>query len=265
MLADRDALTRLVATAGFELGGEARVGTPTPGRRGLADRLAATMVGMSGDAVLRRLGRNGPAVAAVALGCSSMSEPTGAGRDDESAAATIRAAVDQGVALIDTADFYGSGHNESLIARALAGVDRGRYVLSDKFGALRDPAGRFIGIDCRPATLKNALGYSLQRLGTDYVDIYRPARLDPEVPIEETVEAIAEMVQAGYVRAVGLSEVSAQTIRRAHAVHPICDVQIEFSLFSRTPEDTIIPTCRELGIGITAYGVLSHGLLAGDD
>jgi len=176
------------------------------------------MVGMSEDAVLRRLGGNGPVVAAVALRCSSMSGLTGAGRDDENAAATIRAAVDQGVSVIDTADSYGMGHNESLIARALTGIDRGRYVLSDKFGGLRDPAGRFIRTDCRPATVKNALAYSLQRLGTDYVDIYRPARLDPDVPIEETVEAIAEMVQAGYVRAVGLSEVSAQTIRRAHAV-----------------------------------------------
>ncbi len=211
----------------------------------------------TGPVLCRRLGKTGPVVAAVALGCSSMSGLTGAGADDEVAAATIRAAVEQGMDLIDTADFYGLGHNESLIARALAGVPRDRYLLSDKFGGLRDPSGAFLGTDCRPATLKTFLAYSLQRLRTDYVDIYRPARLDPAVPIEETVGAIAELVQAGYVRAIGLSEVSAQTIRRAHAVHPISDVQIEYSLFSRTPEDTVIPTCRELGIGITAYGVLS--------
>lgn len=211
----------------------------------------------------RTLGTAGPVVGAVALGCSSMSGFTGTGVDEEVAAATIRAAVDQGVDLIDTADFYGLGHNESLIARALTGVPRDRYLLSDKFGSLRDPAGAFLGTDCRPASAKTFLAYSLQRLRTDHVDIYRPARLDPAVPIEETVGAIADLVRAGYVRAIGLSEVSAQTIRRAHAVHPISDVQIEYSLFSRTAEDTIIPTCRELGIGITAYGVLAHGLLTG--
>ena len=218
---------------------------------------------MSIEGLQRTLGRTGPTVTAVALGCSSMSGLTGAGGNDDVARATIRAAVEQGLDLIDTADFYGLGHNESLILRALAGVDRDRYVISDKFGSLRTPAGAFIGTDCRPQTVKNALAYSLQRLNTDYVDIYRPARLDPDVPVEDTVGAIAEMVQAGYVRAIGLSEVSAPTIRRAHAVHPISDVQIEYSLFSRGPEDTIIPTCRELGIGITAYGVLSHGLLTG--
>ncbi len=218
---------------------------------------------MSEDELHRRLGINGPTVPAVALGCSSMSGLTGAGEDDQVAAATVRAAVDQGIALIDTADFYGLGHNEMLIGRSLAGIDRDRYLISDKFGGLRDPSGAFLGTDYRPATMKNFLGYSLQRLGTDYVDIYRPARLDPHVPIEETVGAIAEMVQAGFVRWIGLSEVGAETIRRAHAVHPISDVQIEYSLFSRKPEDDIIATCRELGIGITAYGVLSHGLLTG--
>jgi len=218
---------------------------------------------MSEDELHRRLGINGPTVPAVALGCSSMSGLTGAGEDDQVAAATVRAAVDQGVGLIDTADFYGLGHNEMLIGRSLAGIDRDRYLISDKFGGLRDPSGAFLGTDCRPATMKNFLGYSLQRLGTDYLDIYRPARLDPRVPIEETVGAIADMVHAGYVRWIGLSEVGAETIRRAHAVHPISDVQIEYSLFSRKPEDDIIATCRELGIGITAYGVLSHGLLTG--
>lgn len=218
---------------------------------------------MGEDKLQRRLGSNGPIVPAVALGCSSMSGLTGAGGDDQVAAATVRAAVERGIALIDTADFYGMGHNEMLVGRALAGMDRSRYLISDKFGGLRDPSGAFVGTDCRPATMKNFLGYSLQRLGTNYVDIYRPARLDPHVPVEETVGALAEMVQAGYVRWIGLSEVGAETIRRAHAVHPISDVQIEYSLFSRKPEDDIIPTCRELGIGITAYGVLSHGLLTG--
>lgn len=167
------------------------------------------------------------------------------------------------ILLIDTGDFYDNGHHESLIRRALRPGDRDRVVISGKFGVLRDPAGRFVGVDARPAYLKSALAYSLQRLGTDYVDLYRPARLDPEVPIEDTVGALAEMVQAGRVRHVGLSEVGADTIRRAHAVHPITDVQIEYSLFSRGVERSILATCRELGIGVTAYGVLSHGLLTG--
>jgi pyridoxine 4-dehydrogenase len=184
-------------------------------------------------------------------------------RRDAASVATIRAAIDAGIALVDTGDFYGNGHNEWLIRRALRGGDRERVVLSDKFGGLRDPAGRFVGIDARPAYLKSALAYSLQRLGTDHVDVYRPARLDPAVPIEDTIGAIAEMVAAGWVRHVGLSEVGAETIRRAHAVHPITDLQIEYSLFSRGVERSILATCRELGIGITAYGVLSHGLLTG--
>ncbi|GAA1014741.1 aldo/keto reductase [Acrocarpospora pleiomorpha] len=183
-------------------------------------------------------------------------------RDAESVA-TIRAALDAGLALVDTGDFYGNGHNEWLIRQALRAGDRERMVISDKFGALRDPGGRFVGMEARPAYLKSALAYSLQRLGTDYIDIYRPARLDPAVPIEDTVGAIAEMVQAGWVRHIGLSEVGAETLRRAHAVHPIADLQIEYSLFSRGIERSILATCRELGIGITAYGVLAHGLLTG--
>lgn len=165
--------------------------------------------------------------------------------------------------MVDTADFYGLGHNESLIASAMSGIGRDRYLISDKFGSLREPSGSFVGTDASPATVKNSLAYSLRRLGTDYIDIYRPARLDPRVPVEDTIGALADMVEAGYVRWIGLSEVNADTIRRAHAVHPISDVQIEYSLFSRGPEDSIIPTCRRLGIGITAYGVLSHGLLTG--
>ncbi|MGE3270056.1 MAG: aldo/keto reductase, partial [Chloroflexota bacterium] len=162
-----------------------------------------------------------------------------------------------------TGDFYGMGHNELLIRDALRGRNRDNAILSVKFGALRDPAGGWLGMDMRPAALKTFLAYSLQRLGTDYIDIYRPARLDPAVPIEETIGAIADMVQAGYVRHIGLSEVGAHTIRRAAAVHPIVDLQIEYALSSRGMEDEILPTCRELGIGITAYGVLSRGLLGG--
>jgi aryl-alcohol dehydrogenase-like predicted oxidoreductase len=175
----------------------------------------------------------------------------------------IHAYLDGGGTLIDTGDFYGTGHNESLIGHALRGRDRDGVVLSVKFGALRGPDGSPQGIDTRPAALRNFLGYSLQRLGVDHVDVYRPARLDPAVPIEDTVGAIAELVEQGYVRHVGLSEVGAATIRRAVAVTPIADLQIEYSLLQRDIEDEILPTCRELGLGITAYGVLSRGLIGG--
>jgi aryl-alcohol dehydrogenase-like predicted oxidoreductase len=177
--------------------------------------------------------------------------------------ATLHAALDAGVTLIDTGDFYGMGHNEMLIGEALRGRRREDVQISVKFGALRDPAGGWGGVDGRPSAVKNALAYTLQRLGTEYVDIYRIARVDPAVPIEDTVGAIAEMVQAGYVRHVGLSEAGAETVRRAHAVHPIVDLQIEYSLMSRGIEDEILPACRALGVGITAYGVLSRGLLSG--
>jgi aryl-alcohol dehydrogenase-like predicted oxidoreductase len=177
--------------------------------------------------------------------------------------ATIHAALDAGITLLDTGDFYGVGHNELLIREALAGRRRDKTQISVKFGGLRDPARGLIGVDCRPAAVKNFLSYSLQRLGADHIDIYRPARLDPSVPIEDTVGAIAEMVKAGYVRHIGLSEVGSDTLRRAHAVHPIADLQIEYSLVSRGIEEDILPTCRELGIGVTAYGVLSRGLISG--
>jgi aryl-alcohol dehydrogenase-like predicted oxidoreductase len=211
---------------------------------------------------MRTLGGHGPRVAAVGLGATGMSGTYGPVGEDE-AAATIHAAVDAGIGLIDTADFYGNGHNEALIGRALRRGDRERVVLSVKFGGLRGPDGAFVGIEGRAANVKSFLAYSLQRLRTDYVDIYRPARLDPRVPIEETVGAIAELVDAGYVRYAGLSEVGSETIRRAHAVHPIADVQLEYSLFSRGVEGGILDTCRELGIGVTAYGVLAQGLLTG--
>ncbi len=182
--------------------------------------------------------------------------------DEAESMATIRAALDAGLTLIDTGDFYGMGHNEMLIGRALAQTPRDSYRLSVKFGAQRGPDGSWLGYDASPAALKTAAAYSLQRLRTDHIDIYRPARLDTKVPIEETIGAIAELVQAGYVRAIGLSEVGAQTVRRAAATHQIADLQIEYSIISRGIEREILPTCRELGIAITAYGILSRGLLS---
>ena len=208
------------------------------------------------------LGRNGPRVSSFGLGCMGMSGMYGPADRAESIA-TIHAALESGITLLDTGDFYGSGHNELLIHEALRAHPRDAVLLSVKFGALRDPANGWVGNDTRPAAMKNFLAYSLQRLGVDHIDIYRPARLDPQVPIEDTVGAIAEMVKAGYVRYIGLSEVGVDTLRRAAAVHPICDLQIEYSLVSRGIEDAILPACRELGIGITAYGVLSRGLISG--
>jgi aryl-alcohol dehydrogenase-like predicted oxidoreductase len=209
-----------------------------------------------------QLGKTGPSVSTLGLGCMGMSGMYGPSDRAESIA-TIHAALEAGVNLLDTGDFYGMGHNEMLIGEALKGAARDKAIISVKTGALRDRDGGFNGIDNRPAALKNFIAYSLQRLGVDYIDIYRPARLDPNVPIEDTVGAIADMIKAGYVRHIGLSEVGADTIRRAAAIHPIADLQIEYSLISRGIEDTILPTCRELGIGITAYGVLSRGLISG--
>ena len=210
----------------------------------------------------RQLGKTGPQVSALGLGCMGMSGMYGPSERGESIA-TIHAALDAGINLIDTGDFYGSGHNEALIGEALKGMKRDAAVVSVKFGALRDPAGGWAGYDARPAAIKNFLAYSLQRLGLDYIDIYRPARLDPNVPIEESIGGIADLVKAGYVRHIGLSEVGSDTIRRATAVHPIADLQIEYSLLSRGIEDNILDTCRTLGVGVTAYGVLSRGLISG--
>ncbi len=210
----------------------------------------------------RRLGAGGPEVSEVGLGCMGMSDFYGEADEAESRA-TIRAALDAGVTLLDTGDFYGMGHNELLLRRALEGVPRDRVFLAVKFGALRDPSGAFLGFDARPAHVKTSLAYTLRRLGTDHVDLYQPSRVDPAVPIEDTVGAISDLVKAGWVRHVGLSEAGADTIRRAHAVHPLAEVQIEWSLMSRTVEGEILPTCRALGIAITAYGVLSRGLLSG--
>ncbi|MET9524418.1 aldo/keto reductase [Streptomyces coeruleorubidus] len=210
----------------------------------------------------RTLGTTGPAVSALGLGAMGMSGAYGEADRAESIA-TVHAALESGVTLIDTGDFYAMGHNELLIAESLRGRDRDSYQLSVKFGMLRGPGPVFGGVDGRPEAVKNFLAYSLTRLGTDHIDIYRPARLDPAVPIEETVGAVKEMIDAGYVRHLGLSEVDAATIRRAHAVHPVADLQIEYSLISRAVEADILPTLRELGIGLTAYGVLSRGLISG--
>lgn len=209
----------------------------------------------------RKLGSAGPTVFPLALGCMGMSGMYGQTSDEESIA-TIHAALDAGMTLLDTGDYYAAGHNEMLIGRALKGR-RDKALLSVKFGALRSPDGGWIGMDTRPVAVKNFVAYSLTRLGVDHIDIYRPGRLDPTVPIEDTIGAIADLVKAGYVRHIGLSEVGAETIRRAHAVHPITDLQIEYSLVSRGPEHKIFPVTEELGIGVTAYGVLSRGLLSG--
>ncbi|MEV6805467.1 aldo/keto reductase [Streptomyces sp. NPDC051132] len=211
------------------------------------------------------LGTTGPRVSALGLGCMGMSGAYGASDRAESIA-TVHAALAAGVTLLDTGDFYGMGHNELLIAEALRtapAASRENALLSVKFGALRDPDDGWSGFDGRPAAVKNFAAYSLQRLGVDHIDIYRPARLDPDVPIEETVGAIAELVEKGWVRHIGLSEVGADTIRRAAATAPITDLQIEYALISRSPEREILPTLGELGIAVTAYGVLSRGLLSG--
>ena len=210
----------------------------------------------------RKLGRSGPEVSAIGLGCMAMSGMYGPADRAESLA-TIHTALDAGITLLDTGDFYGMGHNEMLLGEALRGVPRETYQLSVKFGAQRARDGSWLGYDARPEAVKTWLAYTLERLGVDYIDIYRPARLDPNVPIEETVGAIAECVERGWVRYVGLSEVGAATLRRASAVHPICDLQIEYALTTRNIERAVLPACRELGIGVTAYGVFSRGLLTG--
>lgn len=211
--------------------------------------------------ISRHLGRSGPAVSAIGLGAMGMSDAYGpASREDS--VATLHAALEAGVTLIDTGDFYGMGHNEMLIGEALRGGKRDKAILSVKFGAQRGPEGAFIGIATDKAAVRTSLAYTLKRLGTDYVDIYRPARVSPHTPIEETVGAIADLVKEGYVRHIGLSEAGAENIRRAHAVHPIVDLQIEYAILTRGVEKEILPVLRELGIGMTAYGVLSRGLIS---
>ncbi len=209
----------------------------------------------------RKLGKAGPEAGGLGLGCMGMSGTYGPSDRAESIA-TIHAALDAGMDLLDTGDFYGMGHNEMLLGEALQGVPRDKYRLSVKFGAMRGADGSWVGYDARPAAVKNFLAYSLNRLGVEYIDIYRPARLDPNVPVEDTIGEIKRAIEAGYVRHIGLSEMGSETVRRAASVHPICDLQIEYSLFSRDIEGGVLKTCRELGVGITAYGVLSKGLLS---
>ncbi|MBO3744668.1 aldo/keto reductase [Streptosporangiaceae bacterium NEAU-GS5] len=210
----------------------------------------------------RTLGTTGPAVSPLGLGLMGMSDLYGPADETESIA-TIHAALDAGITLLDTGDFYGMGANELLLSKALKGQDRDKAVISVKFGGMRDPGGNWLGNDGRPAAVKNFLAYTLRRLGVDHIDIYRPARVDPSVPIEDTIGAIAEMIEAGYVRYIGLSEAGPENIRRAHAVHPISDLQIEYSVIARGVEERILPVLRELGIGVTAYGVLARGLISG--
>jgi aryl-alcohol dehydrogenase-like predicted oxidoreductase len=211
---------------------------------------------------MRRLAKSGPMVSTIGLGCMGMSGAYGVA-DEKESVATVHAALEAGVTMLDTADFYGMGHNELLLQKALAGRPRESYFLAVKFGAMRAPEGNFVGIDTRPAAVKNFLAYTLKRLGTDYVDLYQPTRVDPSVPIEDTIGAVAEMVKAGYVRHIGISEASSETIRRAHAVHPIVALQVEYAIVSRAVEANILPTLRELDISLVAYGVFSRGLLTG--
>jgi len=210
----------------------------------------------------RKIGKENVNISTLGLGCMSMSGVYGHADESESIE-TIHSALDQGINLLDTGDFYGMGHNEMLLSKALKDIPRNQYMLSVKFGGMRDPRGAWGGVDGRPAAVKNFLAYSLKRLGTDYIDIYRIARIDPAVPIEDTIGAIADMVNAGFVRHIGLSEAGANTIERANAVHPIIDLQIEYSIISRSIEKEILPLCKKLGIGITAYGILSRGLISG--
>jgi aryl-alcohol dehydrogenase-like predicted oxidoreductase len=213
------------------------------------------------DMKTRKLGAAGPTVSEVGLGCMGMSDFYGPADETESTA-TIHAALDAGITLLDTGDFYGMGHNEMLIGDALKGRKRQDAILSVKFGAMRAPDGQFVGFDTRPAAIKTACSYSLKRLKTDYIDIYRPARLDPAVPIEDTAGAIADLIKAGYVRYLALSEVSAETVARANAVHPVVDLQIEYAIVTRMIEPVILPNLRALGVGVTAYGILSRGLIS---
>ena len=212
---------------------------------------------------MRTLGRNGPRVSAMGLGCMRMSSVAGPKKSsDDEGVDTIQAALDAGINFLNTGDFYGMGHNELLVGQAIKG-HRNQALISVKFGALRSPSGQMLGIDVRPNAVKKFAAYSLQRLGVDVIDIYQPGRIDPNVPVEETVGAIADLIKEGKVRYLGLSETGAENIRRAHKVHPVTALEIEYSLGARLIEQEILPTVRELGIGLVAHGVVGQGLLTG--
>lgn len=210
----------------------------------------------------RSLGQDGPVVGALGLGCMGMSGVYGAA-DDEESIGTVRRALELGITFIDSSDFYGAGHNERLLGRALAGEWRERAVLATKFGYVLDDHGHPTGVSGRPEHVRQACEASLQRLGIDVIDVYFQHRVDRDTPVEETFGAMAELVAEGKVRRLGICEASAETIRRAHATHPLAAVQTEYSLWFRDPEDELLPTCRELGIAYVAYSPLGRGLLSG--
>jgi aryl-alcohol dehydrogenase-like predicted oxidoreductase len=215
------------------------------------------------SAIPRPLGTRGLSASAIGLGCMGMSDMYGTTHDDAESISTIQTAVDAGVSLFNTADFYGSGHNELLLARALAGGRREKVAISVKFGVLRNPKGGVGGLDGRPVAVKNFAAYSLRRLGVEVIDVYQAARVDPAVPLEETIGAIADLITEGKVRYLGVSEMNAEQLQRANAVHPVSALEIEFSLATRFIERSILPAARRLGVGIVAYGALTRGLLTG--